>query len=198
MIATLSKSKKFPVDLAMRQMLNPLFSEIILKNAIKDESIANTFRSMLRNTISPTVLSAGKKVNVIPSEAVVEIDVRVLPGTEMTSFLNSLKKQIGSQFEIEITDMVPPSESIVSHPLADSISKGIAKNCPDASVIPMMLPGSSDGGFFRSKGVVVYGFTPLLPRDDASLVHAHNERISLDRIRFSLETGLDTVYDFIS
>ncbi len=198
MIKVLSKAKGFPVSLALRQISNPMISELILRNAIKDETVANTFRSMLRNTICPTVLSAGNKVNVIPEEAVAEIDVRILPGTDVKQFIKDLKGTIGPQFEIEITDLVPPSESIVNHPLADSIARGIAKNFPRAELLPLMLPGSSDGGFFRSKGVVVYGFTPVLPKEDTNLVHGHNERITLDSIRFALKTGLDTVMDFIT
>jgi acetylornithine deacetylase/succinyl-diaminopimelate desuccinylase-like protein len=198
MINTLSKSKGFPVNLAMRLILNPLFSELILSHAIKEEAVANTFRSMLRNTICPTILNAGIKVNVIPAEATAELDVRVLPGTDMDSFLSSLKDTIGPQYEIQVSDQVLPSESVLDHPLADSITKAIANNYPSASVMPLMLPGSTDGGYFRSKGVIVYGFTPLLPREDTSLVHAHNERISLESIRFALETGLDAVLDFIS
>ena len=42
---------------------------------------ARALRALLRDTISPDVVHAGIKYNVIPGDAVIEVDCRVLPGT---------------------------------------------------------------------------------------------------------------------
>jgi len=152
---------------------------------------------MLRNTICPTVLRAGQKVNVIPAEASAEVDIRILPGENPENSLQDLKKKIGAACDIEVIDMVPPTESPLDHLLADSIRKTMARHEPGAYLMPLILPASTDGAFLRNKGVVVYGFTPVLPMDDMGLTHGHNERVSLKSLAFSLNVGLEAVLDFI-
>ena len=198
MIATLCKSSPFFKSIGLRLMIQPLFSDLILRKGIKNHSIASSFRAMLRNTVSPTVLQAGQKVNVIPSEAQAEVDFRILPGFNMEHVLQQIKQTIGPGFQVDVTDLVWPSESPPHHPLARCISAAVQDQYPAAQVVPLLLPGSTDGGFFRAKGMVVYGFSPILPTEDTSLAHSHNERIGLDSVRFSLEVGLKTVIDFIS
>ena len=42
---------------------------------------------MLRDTVTPTVIHVGKKVNVVPGIGEAEIDVRTLPGTDQEALL---------------------------------------------------------------------------------------------------------------
>ncbi|MCP4753256.1 MAG: M20/M25/M40 family metallo-hydrolase [Proteobacteria bacterium] len=197
MVRTIASTQGFATGLVMKQLLNRHLSEWVISSAIKDESAGNSFRAMLNNTLCPTVLKAGHKVNVIPSSASMEIDIRVLPGQDPDGILEQIKRRAGSGFDIETIDLVPPSESPLDHPLADSIKKVVARHQPDSFTVPLLLPGTSDGAFLRSKGVVVYGFTPVLPSDDMDLAHNHDERISLESIKFGLEVGLETVLDFV-
>ncbi len=197
MVEVMSEAQRFPVNILMKQILNPILSETIISAAIKDEATADGFRAMLKNTVCPTVLRAGQKVNVIPSEASAEVDIRILPGEDSEKTLEDLIRIIGDDVDVEVLDRVPPTESPLDHLLADSIRKTMARHKPDSFLIPLMLPGSSDGAFFRTKGTVVYGFTPVLPMDDMGLAHAHNERISLQSLEFSLNVGLETVLDFV-
>ena len=43
-----------------------------------DELLKQELRAMSRNTIAPTILHAGSQINVIPSEAEVSLDARIL------------------------------------------------------------------------------------------------------------------------
>jgi acetylornithine deacetylase/succinyl-diaminopimelate desuccinylase-like protein len=51
--------------------------------------------SMLRTSVVPTILKAGFRVNVIPSEAEATIDIRALPDEDMPGFLEEMRKVIG-------------------------------------------------------------------------------------------------------
>jgi acetylornithine deacetylase/succinyl-diaminopimelate desuccinylase-like protein len=197
MIEIMAADQKFPLSFFIKQLCNPLLSDKILKLAVKDETIVTNLHAMLHNTLCPTVLRAGSKVNVIPSEACCEIDFRLLPGYSIDECYHDLKKTVGSGFEIDVIDARPANESPDEHSLADSIQKIMHQYQPQAGVLPYMLTGTSDACFLRPKGVVVYGFTPLLPTDDMSLVHNHNERISLESLEFSLKIGLAVVLDHI-
>src|SRR5918995_4934786 len=50
--------------------------------------------SMLRTSISPNMFQGGYRVNVIPSEAVATLDVRVLPDDDPAAFLEEVKRVI--------------------------------------------------------------------------------------------------------
>jgi acetylornithine deacetylase/succinyl-diaminopimelate desuccinylase-like protein len=52
------------------------------------------WNAMLRDTISPTMLNAGVRPNVIPSEATATLSVRLLPGNTITSLLAELNKLV--------------------------------------------------------------------------------------------------------
>ena len=49
-------------------------------DALCDPMYARALRALLRDTLCPDVIHAGVKYNVIPGDAVIEVDCRVLPG----------------------------------------------------------------------------------------------------------------------
>lgn len=197
MVTEIAAAQNPIVGRAVRQLLNPRLSEILIAAAIKDKAQAAGLKAMLRNTISPTVLRAGMKTNVIPSEAALHIDYRVLPGCDIEAMHASIERCIGPRFTVEVLDKKPGSESMIDHALARSIRKAIRRYKPDDAVVPFLIPGVTDAVFLRPRGMVVYGFTPLLPQDDIALAHGHDERISLASLAFSVRVGLETVLDFV-
>jgi acetylornithine deacetylase/succinyl-diaminopimelate desuccinylase-like protein len=48
----------------------------------------------LRHSATPTMLAAGYKLNVVPREAVAEVDTRVLPGDE-AGFRRAVERVVG-------------------------------------------------------------------------------------------------------
>jgi len=198
MIKTFSSHSRFPGNVLIRLVLNPLLSEFLIRRGLGESEMAPVIRALVRNTITPTVLRAGHKSNVIPSEAVAELDIRVLPGTDIHRYLENIKRALGEDVEVEVLDIQPPSESPVDHPLADSIKRVLSRHHPGAPVIPILLPAVSDGGYLRRLGTVVYGFSPLLPGEDTDRIHGHNERISIDSLLYSLKIGLEVIMDYSS
>ena len=105
---------------------------------------------------------------------------------------------IGKEFELEVLDNKPATESTTKHEMADTISRAIKQHAPDAHLVPFLVPGVTDACYLRPKGMVVYGFTPLPPQEDLDLIHGHNERVSLEGLEFSLRVGLDAIMSFIT
>ena len=61
------------------------------------------WNAMLRDTISPTMLTAGVRANVIPSEAKATLNVRLLPGNTITALLGELNKLVNDpQVKLEV------------------------------------------------------------------------------------------------
>jgi acetylornithine deacetylase/succinyl-diaminopimelate desuccinylase-like protein len=140
--------------------------------------------SMLRTSISPTMLKAGFRTNVIPSEAEATLDVRALPDENLPAFVEQLKK-IANEPGVEIVApershrVAAPPSSITTEMfrVLESVQK---KVYPGATTIPTMSTGASDKVFLQAKGVNCYGIGPLMDEEDGPLgfgAHADQERL---------------------
>ena len=69
-------------------------SEAALRS-LCDPSNARATRALLRDTLSPDVVNAGVKYNVIPGEATVIVDCRVLPGTTEPEMRAEVERRLG-------------------------------------------------------------------------------------------------------
>src|SRR6476620_7368727 len=146
---------------------------------------------MLGVTLSPTIARAGKKANVIPSEAEVLIDCRVPPGGGEEEALTALRGLIGEgNYTVEFSESVVGNSSPLDSPLADAIREWVDEADPGADVAPIVMPGFSDSNPFRSAfpDAVVYGFCPHRAIDllhAAPLIHGADERVPASDVELS-------------
>ena len=62
-----------------------------------------TWSAMLRDTATPTMLQAGIRPNVVPSEARGVVNVRMLPGNQLDPLVSKLKQLVNDpQVRIEV------------------------------------------------------------------------------------------------
>jgi acetylornithine deacetylase/succinyl-diaminopimelate desuccinylase-like protein len=171
-----------------------------LQRFLPDEHIANMFYAMLHNTVTPTMLKAGERINVIPSVAEGWVDGRILPGQTKESFRAEIDEVLrGLPVELDWTAESEHPGALESPPegaLYDAIRDVVAEHAPDGLVIPFLVTGGTDAKSLAPAGVHVYGFCPML--EDAvapstELVHNHNERISVENLLF----GTKVLYDVI-
>lgn len=144
------------------------------------------YNAMLRNTISLTVLRGGTKANVIPSESSAVLDCRLIPGTDKEKFLKEVRGRLGEEIEIEV---LSESESLPASPLDTELYRAIetwaSENDPGCPIVPFLLPGATDSRFLREKGIITYDFCPFrLTEKELMRVHAHNERIDLENLKY--------------
>ncbi|MET1232175.1 MAG: M20/M25/M40 family metallo-hydrolase [Candidatus Limnocylindrales bacterium] len=149
--------------------------------------------ALLRDTISPTIIHAGSKDNVIPGEASIIIDCRILSGTTEASMEAELRERIGEELwracEIVTTQFGVPLEQPLPHPLFDLCAETLRRHDPDAVPIPIMAPFATDAKHTTRLGIPTYGFSPLrLDPDEPFLerFHGDDERVGLDALRFGL------------
>jgi acetylornithine deacetylase/succinyl-diaminopimelate desuccinylase-like protein len=146
---------------------------------------------MLGVTLSPTIAEAGKKANVIPSEAEALIDCRVPPGYGQDEALRQLTALIGEgDYNVEFTQAVVGNSSPIESPLADAIRGWLGEIDPRAQLAPTVMRGFSDSNPFRTAfpEAIVYGFCPHREIDllqAAPLVHAADERVPASDIEFA-------------
>jgi acetylornithine deacetylase/succinyl-diaminopimelate desuccinylase-like protein len=157
---------------------------------------ARMIGAVLRNTLNPTMLQAGYKVNVIPSEATAHVDGRFLPGYE-DEFWATFAELCGEEVTYEAVSHQPPWETPYDGELVDAMTRALLAEDPDALVAPYLLSAGTDAKHFRKLGMRSYGFTPLrLPEDldFSSLFHAVDERVPVDGLAFGARV-LDNLLD---
>jgi len=178
-------------------LLDPSTHRQVLAAMPVNDELRRRLFAMLRNTATPTVLSAGSKVNVIPSVAEALVDGRTLPGVTLDDFIAEVRAVVGDQVEIEFTEVTPPVESAVESPLFDIIKQVMAEHEPHATVVPSLVTGATDAKSLTRLGAKVYGFFPA--RYDPTVfgsVHGHNERVSIDNLLFGTQVMHDIVVRF--
>jgi acetylornithine deacetylase/succinyl-diaminopimelate desuccinylase-like protein len=147
---------------------------------------ARMMGAVIRNTCNPTMLGAGYKVNVIPTEASAHIDGRFLPGYE-DEFFATLAELVGEDISIDYVSNQPPWETPYDGDLVDAMTRSILAEDDEAIVAPYLMSGGTDAKHFRKLGMRSYGFAPLrLPADldFTALFHGVDERVPVDALEF--------------
>ncbi len=150
------------------------------------ESSAAMLGSTLANICNPTMLDAGYKVNVIPSEASAHVDGRFLPGYE-DEFFRTLAELCGEGITVEPVTHLQPWASPFEGRLADAMTASLLDADPEARVAPFLMGAGTDAKHFRKLGMESYGFVPLrLPADldFGALFHGVDERVPVDALEF--------------
>jgi acetylornithine deacetylase/succinyl-diaminopimelate desuccinylase-like protein len=158
------------------------------------------WNSMLRDTIAATMLQAGVRQNVVPSEARGVLNIRLLPGNMLEPLLGKLRELVNDRqirFEVEPGGTEPAPSSSVTSDLYNTIARVAGQKFPGATVVPCMSTGGTDSALLRRRNVQAYGLLPFpLTEADASRMHAEDERIPLDSFRTGIEFLYSVVNDF--
>ena len=154
--------------------------------ALDDPGLARWVHASTHLTISPTILHAGTKANVVPDLASAELDVRVLPGQDESTVLDHFRKVLGPALIDEVNlvpvETEPAGGSLPAGPLWDAIGDAVRVVGGATRLLPTLSPVATDARFFRRRGTVAYGvglFDDTLAFGDfLSMFHGHDERVS--------------------
>jgi acetylornithine deacetylase/succinyl-diaminopimelate desuccinylase-like protein len=158
-----------------------------------DPVVAGVIEPLFGATLTPTVLEAGKAVNVIPTRAEACIDCRILP--EMTrddvkALVASVLGPLDIEWEFEWVDVTTPNASPSSTPLAESIERLLRRDVPDAVLAPMTSGSFTDSRWVREAfpDCVAYGFAPYLAESFHAMHggrdHEPDERILVEDVTY--------------
>jgi acetylornithine deacetylase/succinyl-diaminopimelate desuccinylase-like protein len=140
--------------------------------------------SILRSSVVPTVLDAGFRRNVIPSQASAILDIRMLPDEDVQGFYEQLAAVIDDpNVEIVPERIYRPAApaSDVDSEMFRTLERVAEMVYPDALVVPRMSAGSSDKAQLRARGVQAYGLAPIRSIEEQNSgngPHSDNERVS--------------------
>lgn len=199
-LSKLADTQKLPVGMILKLLTQPQVSNLLLDKVIP-KGLAATFYALLHNTASPTILQAGVKLNVIPSEATCLLDGRLLPGFSGADLVRELRAVTGDAVEFIIDEEAPAVVNPYHTDLYRLIERKIRQHDGAGIPIPYMIPGFTDACQFSRLGTVCYGFSPLqLPKDAdytfSQLFHGHNERVPVEGFLWGLRVLYDTIKTF--
>jgi acetylornithine deacetylase/succinyl-diaminopimelate desuccinylase-like protein len=161
------------------------------------------YASMMRTSISPTMIEGGYRINVIPSEARATLDVRMLPDENPDQFLAALTRVINDPAVVAryITDpgLTRPSNnpSRLDSEVFRSIETAVSRNY-DTVTIPLLSTGATDMSQVRGNGTECFGIGPAIDLEDGPKgfgAHSDQERILEAEVYRFVRFSYDIVND---
>ncbi len=156
--------------------------------------------ALLHATATPTMISAGYRINVIPSEAKATVDVRTLPDDNLDELIASMRKAINDptvSVEWVPRGTRPPGATRLDTEAFKVLEAAITKNYSTAT-LPIMSTGATDMAFVRGKGVQCYGIGPAIDQEDGPKgfgSHSDQERILESELHRFVRFNWDVVSD---
>jgi acetylornithine deacetylase/succinyl-diaminopimelate desuccinylase-like protein len=159
-------------------------------------TIARMVAATMSNTINPTMLEAGYKVNVVPGQATAQIDGRFIPG-QRDEFIRTVTELIGPKVRLEILHEQTAVEAGLASALVAAMGESVRRHDPAGQVVPYLLSAGTDAKAWTELGIECYGFVPLkLPPslDFTGMFHGVDERVPIESLQFGVR-AFDTFLD---
>jgi acetylornithine deacetylase/succinyl-diaminopimelate desuccinylase-like protein len=157
--------------------------------------------SMLVSSLSPNMIQAGYRVNVIPSEAKATLDVRLQPGEDADTFLETVRSLVNDpnvDVRYGARASRPATEpSRLTTEVFPAIEAAV-KRLYDAPTLPTMSTGATDMAFLRAKGIQCYGIGPATDTEDGPKgfgAHSDQERILVSELHRFVQLHYEVVRD---
>ena len=147
--------------------------------------------AVLRTGVSLTMLNAGIRSNVIPSEATATLNVRVLPDEDINQVIAELNR-IGAEpavtFALDGKPEAAPPISPIDSAMFRAMEEAGRAMAPAAVAIPFMSTGATDGALLRERGIPTYGILPMpMTAEDELRMHGDNERVPISALGWAAE-----------
>jgi acetylornithine deacetylase/succinyl-diaminopimelate desuccinylase-like protein len=153
---------------------------------------AEVLEPLLSLTLSPTMIEASRRRNVVPGRCEITVDCRLLPGQSESEAEEEVRRILGpGDYDLEWDQGYGGTRSPLEPVLWDAVASFVREIEPDAAVAPVCVAGFTDSHYVRERfGTVAYGFFPgrsMDPELAARLIHSADERIAVE----DLETGVE-------
>lgn len=163
--------------------------EAIDRLAVTDPLFARYVHAVTHLTVSPNMLDAGMKANIIADGAKASVDIRALPGMDRDFVDSYLLKAMGSaRDDIEIAPQMDKESTIspIGNPLWDAIASSVEELEGHRNLLPTLMNVGTDARFWRPKGTIAYGVGLFDDRmtfsEMLALFHGHDERVTVKSV----------------
>jgi carboxypeptidase PM20D1 len=142
--------------------------------------------ALLHTTTAPTILRAGIKDNVLPSEARATLNFRVIPGDTVDGVVAHVRRAVADEtIEIEIIEAREPTPPQSADTEGFRIVSQVARSVfPGLAAAPGLTLAGTDSKHYVDVADTNLRFLPLrLTAEDVKRIHGTNERISIELYR---------------
>jgi acetylornithine deacetylase/succinyl-diaminopimelate desuccinylase-like protein len=170
----------------------PAPADVLSRLAAVDQLAVETIEPLLSFTLSPTMIEASERRNVIPGTCELVVDRRLLPGQTPEDVEPIMRQILGDgEYDLETIERFGGTRSTLDTPLWTAISDWVGETEPGAKLAPLCCAGFTDSHWLREAfGTVAYGFFPLKTMDPevaARLIHSADERTHVDDLGLGVE-----------
>jgi acetylornithine deacetylase/succinyl-diaminopimelate desuccinylase-like protein len=167
--------------------------------------VARRCHATTHTTFSPNVIAGGTKVNVIPDEVLIDVDIRTLPGVtadEVDAQIRDALGDLGAKVELVALSDDPASRSAHDNRLWDVLRRRVQAVYPDVEPLPTLAVGATDARYFRRRGAVGFGaglFSEAIdPNEFGSRFHGHDERVDVESLRLTTDLWLGVARELLT
>jgi len=171
--------------------------QVLARLAEVDALAVELIEPLLSLTLSPTIVAASERRNVIPATCDVTVDCRLLPGKtpeDVEPIIRGVLNRTGvgeGDYELEFLERWGGTRSSMETPLWEAIEGWVDATEAGAKVVPVCCAGFTDSHWLRAAfGTVAYGFFPMRTMDPelaARLIHSADERVHVDDLELGVE-----------
>jgi acetylornithine deacetylase/succinyl-diaminopimelate desuccinylase-like protein len=167
--------------------------QVLERLAAVDQLAVDTIEPLLSFTLSPTMISASERRNVVPGTCEVVVDRRLLPGQTPEDVEPIVRSVLGDggSYDIETIERFGGTRSSLDTPLWRAVSDWVEETDPGAKVAPLCCSGFTDSHWLREAfGTVAYGFFPMRTMSAdlaARLIHSADERTHVDDLALGVD-----------
>jgi len=156
--------------------------------------------AMLHDTVAVTELRAGMRADVVPAEALANLEVDVLPGDPIGAVVDQMEKTVNDphiKFQVQTDANVTAPPSAVDSELYQAITHAVPKEFPGVPALPMLSNEATDLSELRLHNVQALGLLPFPMTDaEAQKAHGDDERLALTSFHTGVEFLFKTVSEF--
>lgn len=183
-------SAEAPLKAALNAVLEAPKGPELDAAAARLRALSPELGAMLSDTLTPTVVSAGYKSNVIPAEAKATLNGRMLPGHGVDAFVGRIRTVLTGlpvtvDYDFSGRAAVPPMP--VDNEFVAAAKRQAERLAPGIRVSPFMAVATTDAQDLRARGTLVYGIEPPFPAGDRARMHGDDERILLAALDWHVE-----------
>jgi acetylornithine deacetylase/succinyl-diaminopimelate desuccinylase-like protein len=150
-------------------------------DALRRIAVASpAWNATFRTTCVATQLEGGHAMNALPQLAAATVNCRILPDDTLENVETALEKVLADK-EVKIKIVAEVKRGPASPLRADlmaTLSRVTDSVWPSVPVLPIMVPGATDGLYLRGAGIPTYGVQGFFMERDDVRMHGRDERIS--------------------
>lgn len=159
-------------------VLRPIVKKVVQQDPLLEALTTNTITvTKLENPPGPP--------NKISTITTAYLDCRLQPNTTSKAFIRKIERLLDEpKINIEVINTSPEAKPTPTNDFYDAFEWAVRKEIPEAAVIPILFPATTDNSYFRYYDIPTYGLMPAIISESLiKSVHSINERIPVAGVK---------------